>query len=104
MSVRKAVFPVAGAGTRFLAATKAMRKELLPIHERPKIGYLEALVDCAVDQPEFCARFESMLWDRTFSRQMDEESAAGFVNRDEFGRRASHDKYLPAGRTRQAGV
>ena len=32
--VRKAVFPVAGYGTRFLPATKAMPKELLPIIDK----------------------------------------------------------------------
>jgi len=37
--VRKAVFPVAGLGTRFLPATKAMPKELLPIVDRPLIQY-----------------------------------------------------------------
>jgi UTP--glucose-1-phosphate uridylyltransferase len=37
--VRKAVFPVAGFGTRFLPATKAMPKELLPIVDKPLIQY-----------------------------------------------------------------
>src|ERR1700709_1831112 len=37
--VRKAVFPVAGFGTRFLPATKAVPKELLPIVDRPLIQY-----------------------------------------------------------------
>jgi UTP--glucose-1-phosphate uridylyltransferase len=37
--VRKAVFPVAGLGTRFLPATKAFAKELLPIVDRPLIQY-----------------------------------------------------------------
>ena len=37
--VRKAVFPVAGLGTRFLPATKAMPKELLPIIDKPLIQY-----------------------------------------------------------------
>jgi UTP--glucose-1-phosphate uridylyltransferase len=37
--VRKAVFPVAGFGTRFLPATKAMPKELLPIIDKPLIQY-----------------------------------------------------------------
>ena len=37
--VRKAVFPVAGMGTRFLPATKAIPKELLPIVDRPLIQY-----------------------------------------------------------------
>ena len=37
--VRKAVFPVAGLGTRFLPATKAIPKELLPVVDRPLIQY-----------------------------------------------------------------
>ena len=37
--VRKAVFPVAGQGTRFLPATKAMPKEMLPVVDRPLIQY-----------------------------------------------------------------
>jgi UTP--glucose-1-phosphate uridylyltransferase len=37
--IRKAVFPVAGMGTRFLPATKAMPKEMLPIVDRPLIQY-----------------------------------------------------------------
>ena len=37
--VRKAVFPVAGMGTRFLPATKASPKEMLPIGDKPLIQY-----------------------------------------------------------------
>ena len=37
--LRKAVFPVAGLGTRFLPATKAMPKEMLPIVDKPLIQY-----------------------------------------------------------------
>lgn len=37
--IRKAVFPVAGLGTRFLPATKSVPKELLPIVDRPLIQY-----------------------------------------------------------------
>lgn len=37
--IKKAVFPVAGLGTRFLPATKAMPKELLPIIDKPIIQY-----------------------------------------------------------------
>ena len=39
MRIRKAVFPVAGFGTRFLPATKAMPKESLPIVDKPLIQY-----------------------------------------------------------------
>ena len=37
--IRKAVFPVAGLGTRFLPATKAIPKEMLPVVDRPLIQY-----------------------------------------------------------------
>lgn len=38
--VKKAIFPVAGLGTRFLPATKAMPKEMLPINDRPLIQHV----------------------------------------------------------------
>ena len=39
MKVKKAVFPVAGLGTRFIPATKAMAKEMLPVVDKPIIQY-----------------------------------------------------------------
>ncbi|MBI2384193.1 MAG: UTP--glucose-1-phosphate uridylyltransferase GalU [Gammaproteobacteria bacterium] len=39
MRIRKAVFPVAGLGTRFLPATKASPKEMLPVVDKPLIQY-----------------------------------------------------------------
>jgi UTP--glucose-1-phosphate uridylyltransferase len=48
--IRKAVFPVAGFGTRFLPATKAMPKELLPIIDKPLIQYAaEEAVAAGID-------------------------------------------------------
>ena len=38
--VRKAVIPAAGLGTRFLPATKALAKEMLPIVDTPTIQYI----------------------------------------------------------------
>jgi UTP--glucose-1-phosphate uridylyltransferase len=38
--VRKVVIPVAGFGTRFLPATKAMPKEMLPVIDKPVIQYI----------------------------------------------------------------
>ena len=43
--VRKAVIPAAGLGTRFLPASKAVPKEMLPIVDKPVIQYI---VECAV--------------------------------------------------------
>jgi UTP--glucose-1-phosphate uridylyltransferase len=39
MKVRKAVFPAAGLGTRFLPATKSMPKEMLPLVDKPLVQY-----------------------------------------------------------------
>src|SRR5436305_12238328 len=40
MTVRKAVIPAAGLGTRFLPATKAQPKEMLPVVDKPAIQYV----------------------------------------------------------------
>lgn len=48
--IRKAVIPAAGFGTRFLPATKAMPKEMLPLVDKPIIQYIvEELVDAGVE-------------------------------------------------------
>ena len=52
--IRKAVFPVAGLGTRFLPATKASPKEMLPIVDKPLIQYAaEEAESAGVDQLVF---------------------------------------------------
>ncbi len=52
--VRKAVFPVAGAGTRFLPATKVQPKEMLPVVDKPVIQYaVEEAVAAGIDQVIF---------------------------------------------------
>jgi len=49
--IRKAVIPAAGYGTRFLPATKAMPKEMLPIVDKPVIQYIvEELVEAGIEQ------------------------------------------------------
>ncbi len=50
MVIKKAVFPVAGFGTRFLPATKALPKELLPLVEKPLIQYaVEEAIQAGID-------------------------------------------------------
>ena len=52
--IRKAVFPVAGLGTRFLPATKASPKEMLPVVDKPLIQYaVEEAVAAGIDQIVF---------------------------------------------------
>jgi UTP--glucose-1-phosphate uridylyltransferase len=54
MDVRKAVIPVAGLGTRFLPATKAIPKEMLTIVDRPTIQYIiEEVVASGIEQVIF---------------------------------------------------
>jgi UTP--glucose-1-phosphate uridylyltransferase len=51
LSIRKAVFPVAGLGTRFLPATKASPKEMLPVVDKPLIQYaVEEAVAAGVEE------------------------------------------------------
>jgi UTP--glucose-1-phosphate uridylyltransferase len=50
-SVRKAVFPAAGLGTRFLPVTKAQPKEMLPLVDKPSIQYgVEEAADSGIDE------------------------------------------------------
>src|SRR4051812_1112397 len=49
--LRKAVFPVGGLGTRFLPATKATPKEMLPVVDRPLIQYaVEEAMEAGIEQ------------------------------------------------------
>jgi len=49
--VRKAVIPAAGFGTRFLPATKAQPKEMIPIVDKPTIQYnVEELIDAGIEE------------------------------------------------------
>ena len=52
--IKKAVFPVAGLGTRFLPATKACPKEMLPIVDKPLIQYaVEEAADAGITEMIF---------------------------------------------------
>ncbi len=51
MKVHKAVIPAAGLGTRFLPATKAMPKEMLPIVDKPTIQYIiQEAIDSGIEE------------------------------------------------------
>lgn len=51
MKIKKAVFPVAGLGTRFIPATKAMAKEMLPVVDKPIIQYaVEEAFEAGIEQ------------------------------------------------------
>jgi UTP--glucose-1-phosphate uridylyltransferase len=50
-TIKKAIFPAAGLGTRFLPATKASPKEMLPIVDKPMIQYgIEEALSCDIKE------------------------------------------------------
>ena len=50
MKIRKAIIPAAGLGTRFLPATKAQPKEMLPIVDKPTIQFIvEEAVESGIE-------------------------------------------------------
>jgi UTP--glucose-1-phosphate uridylyltransferase len=74
--VRKAVLPVAGLGTRFLPATKAIPKEMLPLVDRPAIQYIvEECVRAELDDVLFVTGMGKAAIEDHFDRVLDLEAA-----------------------------
>ena len=74
--IRKAVFPVAGLGTRFLPATKAMPKELLPIIDKPLIQYaVEEAISAGIDTLIFITGRNKRAIEDHFDRNLELENA-----------------------------
>jgi len=76
MRVRKAIFPVAGLGTRFLPATKAMPKEMLPIVDKPLIQYaVEEALASGIEQIVFVTGGGKSAIENHFDRSLELEQA-----------------------------
>lgn len=73
--VRTAVFPVAGLGTRFLPATKAMPKEMLPVVDRPLIQYaVDEAKEAGIEHFVFITGRNKGVIEDHFDRQFELES------------------------------
>lgn len=73
--IRKAVFPVAGLGTRFLPATKANPKEMLPIVDKPLIQYaVEEAVAAGIKELIFVTSYSKRAIEDHFDRNHELES------------------------------
>ncbi|MDF2366928.1 UTP--glucose-1-phosphate uridylyltransferase GalU [Sneathiella sp.] len=73
--VRKAVFPVGGLGTRFLPATKAMPKEMLPVVDKPLIQYaVEEARDAGIEEFIFVTGRGKTIIEDHFDRSYELES------------------------------
>ena len=75
-NVRTAVFPVAGRGTRFLPATKAVPKEMLPVVDKPLIQYaVEEAVEAGATQLVFVTHSSKGAIEEHFDKHGDLEGA-----------------------------
>jgi UTP--glucose-1-phosphate uridylyltransferase len=73
--IRKAIFPVAGLGTRFLPATKAMPKEMLPVVDRPLIQYVvDEAREAGIEHFIFVTGRNKHIIEDHFDRQVELES------------------------------
>jgi len=72
--IRKAIFPVAGLGTRFLPATKAMPKEMLPVVDRPLIQHVvDEAYEAGIDHLIFVTGRNKGVIEDHFDRQFELE-------------------------------
>jgi UTP--glucose-1-phosphate uridylyltransferase len=72
--IRKAIFPVAGLGTRFLPATKAMPKEMLPVVDRPLIQHVvDEALEAGIEHLVFVTGRNKGVIEDHFDRQFELE-------------------------------
>ena len=83
MSVRKAVIPAAGFGTRFLPFSKAVPKEMLPLVDRPVIEYvIEEAVDAGIEDILIITSRHKKVLEDHFDRHPELESALSAKGKD----------------------
>jgi UTP--glucose-1-phosphate uridylyltransferase len=88
VSIRTAVIAVAGFGTRFLPATKALPKEMLPILDRPAVQYLvEEAAAAGIDEVILVTRPGADIFEKHFSPAPNLESHLREQGKQEFLRR-----------------
>ncbi|MCP3923943.1 MAG: UTP--glucose-1-phosphate uridylyltransferase GalU [Desulfobacterales bacterium] len=84
MKVRKAVFPVAGLGTRFLPATKALPKEMLPVVDIPLIQYaVEEALNSGIEQIIFVTGRGKTALENHFDRSVELENILKSKNKED---------------------
>ncbi|NBX08201.1 MAG: UTP--glucose-1-phosphate uridylyltransferase, partial [Proteobacteria bacterium] len=82
--VRKAIFPVGGLGTRFLPATKALPKEMLPIVDKPLIQYaVEEAADAGIEEFIFVTGRNKSAIEDHFDHSFELESTLSAKNKQQ---------------------
>lgn len=95
--VRKAVFPVAGLGTRFLPATKVMPKEMLPINDRPLIQHVvEEAQEAGIEEFIFVTGRQKEMLEEHFDFQPELENVLEGRGKDDMLAKVRNSE-MPAG-------
>jgi UTP--glucose-1-phosphate uridylyltransferase len=103
--VRKAIFPVAGLGTRFLPATKAMPKEMLPIVDRPLIQHVvDEAREAGIEHFIFVTGRNKHIIEDHFDRQIELEHALLERQKQDVIAFLSRELPLPGSRSRSVLV
>ena len=83
--IKKAILPVAGFGTRFLPATKAIPKEMLPIIDKPLIQYaVEEAVDAGIEEIIFITSHTKIAIENFFDTNFELEEKLIQNNKHEY--------------------
>ncbi len=83
MKIRKAIFPVGGLGTRFLPATKALPKEMLPVVDKPLIQYaVEEAAAAGIEEFIFVTGRNKSAIEDHFDHSTELETALLFKGKD----------------------
>ena len=83
--IKKAILPVAGFGTRFLPATKAIPKEMLPIIDKPLIEYaVEEAVDVGIEEIIFITSHTKIAIENHFDTNFELEEKLNQNNKHEY--------------------
>ena len=83
--IKKAILPVAGFGTRFLPATKAIPKEMLPIIDKPLIEYaVEEAVDAGIEEIIFITSHTKIAIENHFDTNFELEEKLIQNNKNDF--------------------
>ena len=95
--IRKAIFPVAGLGTRFLPATKSMPKEMLPINDRPLIQHVfEEAREAGIEEFIFVTGRHKEMLEEHFDFQPELEETLKSRGKDDMLAKV-RDSEIPAG-------
>ena len=95
-AVRTAVFPVGGLGTRFLPATKAVPKEMLPVVDKPLIQYaVEEARDAGIDHFVFVTAHGKTAVENHFDRDVAMETALRSQGKDDLVAQVLMDGTVP---------